>query len=673
MHLLDLPAEILLEILGHFDSLSSLHAFSSLCRSTYLLKHDASEQLYRQLCFNLGYTDVTSYGAATGTDTQWQGGWRTSHHDPELELQEVVARQNSLRKKHYIFCVRLWILLGELRTRRDMETHWKCLLTTPTWSCFLAIFIAKMRAGLDRSWRAGTPTFKSTPFERGGPPGGIHRFKLDPDFGLFLTSGVNGITDHFQLAGLNIAAGTAVFDVNGCVEWITPEPTTMYPHVEFSQGFLGTMSGERHVIWQRSDILTPAPKSAISKARRKFYKSRSKHMGFPGGPEFRPFAEVTVPGSLNATKMRDPYYLGSCNQRRALYRFNYHLGTMTTFDISRLWQTTGEDALSDSSITYVEILDRDHVVVAGRKSITLWHPERGCVALFPPVAPERNLISATDSEQVPSIHPRAHYRSNDKQPTWSAVHHDLRHGHLIATSMGQRGVTRSGKLIWIPKWKTLIEGTVEEVEDTTVVLAMVSDVTPSWSSVGGTDRKHENPTQNASIIQLSVENERAAFVTKDLATNTCALWLLNLRPFTSLEDFKNDPPIPICLLFPLPCPQPPARLEMTIDEIALPCCSEFWPIMESLVPGLFDESSQEGLWTRFQQIVDLAKETRPVDMRWETLNAEMLWKQPSRPDPASDRNVLREVEKQWASLLAVADGTMDSMLSVSFGTRFWWT
>ncbi|SGZ15457.1 BQ5605_C029g10673 [Microbotryum silenes-dioicae] len=622
MHLLCLPPEILLEIVGQFDSVLTLLAFANLCRSTYSFMHEASEQIYRQLCFKIGYTDVTSYGASSAIDTQWRGRWRMSHRDPGLELREALGRQNSRRKPIYLDCVRRWERF------------------------------AKMRFFLDRSWRLGELILTSTKIENGGPPGGIHRFKVDPDSGIYLTTGVNCRSLLLLMGDIVFPAliaaifnalmqpASAPFATTGSPNGsavnplrctLTSNSGTFTPR--FNQGYIGCMAGEQHIIWRRSDISTP--KAPISQARAKFLESRSIKIGGPSGREFRPFAEIAAPGSLNATKMRDPYFIGSSNQRRALYRFDYHRGTMSTLDLSRLWQTTGENALADSTITYVEILDRDHVVVAGRKSISIWHPDRGCVALFPPAAPASRVTI-----------PRAHYRSNAKAPTWTAVHHDLRHGHLIATSMGERGVTGSGKLIWIPNWKMLINGSPSEVEDATVVL-----------------------TTNAAIIQLSVENERALFVTQDFSTNICALWLLHLRPFTSIEDFKENPPVLMCLLFPLPCTQPPARIEMTIDEIMFPCCSEFMP-----PPGR--EAREDDLSSWYQRVLNLARGLKPVDMRWETLSAETLWKDPGKPNPASgspsnDRDALREVEKQWASVLSEADGTMDSMCSLSFGTDFW--
>ncbi|KAL8287629.1 hypothetical protein RQP46_003487 [Phenoliferia psychrophenolica] len=78
------------------------------------------------------------------------------------------------------------------------------------------------------------------------------------------------------------------------------------------------------------------------------------------------------------------------------------------------------------------------------------------------------------------------------------------------------------------------------------------------------------------IKQLSVENGRAVFVTKT-DYNQFGLWLLNLREFDDLEDFKGNPPTPICLVFPLPTYAAPSRVEMTSDCIFIGAHLPFSP------------------------------------------------------------------------------------------------
>lgn len=46
--------------------------------------------------------------------------------------------------------------------------------------------------------------------------------------------------------------------------------------------------------------------------------------------------------------------------------------------------------------------------------------------------------------------------------------------------------------------------------------------------------------QFAPVIQLSVENGRCAFVLQEGSMSS--LWLVNLKPFNSIEEFEKDPP-----------------------------------------------------------------------------------------------------------------------------------
>lgn len=104
-----------------------------------------------------------------------------------------------------------------------------------------------------------------------------------------------------------------------------------------------------------------------------------------------------------------------------------------------------------------------------------------------------------------------------------------------------------------------------------------------------------------------MENGRCAFITSGEG-HLNALWLLNLREFTSIADFAADPPTPvrlsplysasslapsltsalplpsllagaprsqICIAYPLPTLCPPSRLELTTDEMLLPSSSIF--------------------------------------------------------------------------------------------------
>lgn len=239
--------------------------------------------------------------------------------------------------------------------------------------------------------------------------------------------------------------------------------------------------GNRFLCWRRDEITYP-PSELSAEVIAAFTLRTTHHL--PNSPSYVPFAVIDSPGATNATKLRFPYHLGASSDDRKLYRFDLLAisslspdTALTTIDISSLWS---RDALADPAIYYVEILQQ-YCLVAGSRSITFWHPDRGCVGTFPPAF---SPSFALEDEFVPVEH---HYR-DERRLRWSAVHHDARggnrrgegdvgeiRGNLVAVSYGERGEEGSGKLMWTPKVGKLLEGaSAQEIARMTVVLQAVS-------------------------------------------------------------------------------------------------------------------------------------------------------------------------------------------------------
>jgi hypothetical protein len=249
--------------------------------------------------------------------------------------------------------------------------------------------------------------------------------------------------------------------------------------------------GNRFLCWRRDDITSPS--AELSAEVIAAFTLRTTHH-LPSSPGYTPFTVIDSPGATNATKLRFPYHLGASSDDRKLYRFDLLASyshspntALTTIDISSLWS---RDALADPAIYYVEILQQ-YCLVAGSRSITFWHPDRGCVSTFPPEFPPS---FAREDEFVPIEH---HYR-DERRLRWSAVHHDVRgggdgsgeggegevRGNLVAVTYGERGEEGSGKLMWTPRVGKVLEGaSAQEVARMTVVLQAVSRGRLSFESL----------------------------------------------------------------------------------------------------------------------------------------------------------------------------------------------
>lgn len=324
---------------------------------------------------------------------------------------------------------------------------------------------------------------------------------------------------------------------------------------------------------------------------------------------------------------------GASSQLSQLYRVDFTTGALETIDISPLLSTP----LFDAPVYYVELLD-DKVMIAGSLGVTFWTPRDGLIASFPP--------SATPGLRLRSGH---HYRDISTRPRFSAVHHDSRGAHLVATTFGPAGEHARGKIVWTCHLPTLFGGSSEAVSQRTVVLKTVR---------GGELRScrpnaHRPTSQSSAIIQLAVENGRVAFVTQD-HLHLCGLWLLNLRNFDDLEDFTRNPPKPICLAYPLPSTALPARVEMTSVEVILPASSHF---ASASPTGGHVEGRLRARLLRIQDLASSVGVVGPCDFAWESLEGEALsdvW-----GVPASQRSIMLEVEAAWSQLMHEEDVMID--------------
>ncbi|KAM0792296.1 hypothetical protein ACM66B_004985 [Microbotryomycetes sp. NB124-2] len=502
-------------------------------------------------------------GSAADATAITQGTALAVAFDPQ-ELQRAVEAQHSMRLRK----VDSWYDL--VRYRTTVDKNW------------LNMAHQRHKICLNLGERTVVPLHQ-----------GLFRFKLDPgnadDSAVIIASGLLG--------------GLLAFTLDGNCVWSNPEPAHLWPHVEASSGYLiqplghGQGAREDHfVVWSRHhdeetfldaedvDILTGHAFDAT----------------VPQIQRFMPIEWFSLPAEVRATKLRFPYHLSASVASRKLFRY-----TLTSeqepqqLDISRLWT---DESMQDSSIRYVEILD-DFALVAGSKAISIWDfgAEAGTdefVAMFPPIPPT-NLQNLWH-----------HYRVSDSQPMFSAVHHDRVGnvgGNLVAatsrshvSSSIDHGIN-GGSLLWAPRFDELL----------------------SFLRAGGTDIDNLCVVLRTDVLiaQLAVENGRCAFIGQ-VTGRTYGLWAFNLKPWTTLEDFKRDPPRPTCLSYPLPFLGDPARLEMTSDEIYVQASNVDFDLVTS------QAESYQG------------------DFTWESMSGESLsavWK-------TCDSSLLHDVDEDWQSI-----------------------
>ena len=284
----------------------------------------------------------------------------------------------------------------------------------------------------------------------------------------------------------------------------------MFPHVEMSTDyFVQAASLPTRTLFQvfapagAPDLGAPTPSAADQ-----------RHFAAHNGSAYEPCALASVPDNISATKLRWPYLLCAGETAQALVRVNLVTGEQVVVSTADL-----HGSLADPFVDYVDLL-YDWALVAGLRGITMWRVGSSAApVLFPPENPSP-LPAGGDALA-------GHYRST-AQPVFNAVHHDTSR-HLVAISHGVMGIDDGGKLLWTPDWRRYVAATDVERGEITVVLQM-SDV---------------------DIIQLSVENARAAFVTRD-RWGCYGLWLVCLRDFKDLDDFRRAPPRPVSLVLTLP-------------------------------------------------------------------------------------------------------------------------
>ncbi|BGP22664.1 proteophosphoglycan ppg4 [Rhodotorula toruloides] len=431
---------------------------------------------------------------------------------------------------------------------------------------------ARFRYTIHRNWLIGRAHTRLLKPEM--PQGArFWRFKLDSKPGFIVVSGLMG--------------GTFAFKGDGTLAWSIGFPRTPYPHVELSNGFLPVnWFHDNYVILRRDDITPVNPVPTSLTVPPQDLASMMTRVPNEHGYQLDGFGSFE---GCRATKLRYPTFLAADRYANVVFYYDIPNRMPSILHLPSF--------ISDEHVVrYVEI-DDGLIFIAGLHSITIWRlPEvvppkevvtlpRSARIVWPPNPPQDQLALA-------SVLPESHYRG--EQINWSAVHHDGCGRHLVATSEDS-GASGLGRVLWTTDYRhVLFSGDEDLVEQKTAVLV----------------------TDDASVIQLAVENDRAVFLTAVHGMGT-ALWLLNLRDFDDLADFSRDPPRPICLAWPLPTTFEPSRVEMTSNEIYVPVLAHF------LTP---DGSAHH------RQIYDAYERCRnalppgkmPIAWRWQKLDGQTL-------------------------------------------------
>ncbi|GAA5925779.1 hypothetical protein JCM1841_006314 [Sporobolomyces salmonicolor] len=498
--------------------------------------------------------------------------------------------------------------------------------TVDCWSSY-----ARLRWAIDCSWRHGRATWCPVTLDvddavRAGLEA-VHlfwRFKLDTIAGLIVVTGLLG--------------GYYAFDMSGKLAWSCRLPAAPFPHVELSSSHLSmSISGRTWIIWRYTSSPPPASfaKDMFEQLRPHFRLHNGREVGYV------PHAVLSADRTCSATKLRYPILLATSDDASTAYHWNITDSSLHTLDTSRFTQELHEDRAS-----YVE-LDGVNTFIAGHRSITVWKNQEhasdaGRVTTWPPAPPP-------DYRLLQPLTPEPHYRDRRDQQ-WSAVHHDGRGRHLVAISERGRedGIAR---LMWTVDYdSTIWSEDREEIEQKTLVLV----------------------TNDADLVQLAVENDRAVFVAAHRKVGN-SLWLLNLRTHKGLSDFARDPPRPICLAYPLPTVMPPSRVEMTSTEIFVPSSSRLYP---PSVPDRSDPAYPLAAAFRAclvpggaQTTVSDPPSVAPLSFKWQTLDGQTL-KNYEDESIKQDSDELRQMERNWRRVCRLEgdlpNGGSDSLLSLSF-------
>ncbi|GAA5894561.1 hypothetical protein JCM5296_005131 [Sporobolomyces johnsonii] len=495
-----------------------------------------------------------------------------------------------------------------------------------SWSSY-----ARLRWAIDRNWRHGRATWRpvialdfAEAIRAGLPPiRRFWRFKLDTAAGLIVVTGLLG--------------GYYAFDKSGKLAWSCRLPATHNPHVELSSSHLSmAITGGFWIIWRYTSSPPPAsfPQDMLTQLTPHFHLHNGHEVGYV------PHAILTADLTCAATKLRYPTLLATSTDASIAYHWNITDSSLHMLDTSEFTRKFGEDHVS-----YVE-LDGVNTFIAGHHSITIWKnhehaPHARRVTTWPPAPPPNYRL-------LEPLFPEPHYRDMGKNPRWSAVHHDGRGRHLVAISQ-RSWKDEIARLMWTVDYdSTIWSEDREEVEQKTLVLV----------------------TEDADLVQLAVENDRAVFVADHPQLGN-SLWLLNLRTHNGLSDFVRDPPRPICLAYPLPSLLPPSRVEMTSTEIFVPAWSRLYP------PALPDPSDPTyRLAAAFRACVVPGAQTTvsdppsvaPVRFKWQTLDGQTLKNyedESIKPDTEEFRQMAINWRRVCRQVEFPSEGS-DSLLSLSF-------
>ncbi|GAA5874249.1 hypothetical protein JCM8547_007804 [Rhodosporidiobolus lusitaniae] len=563
-----LPSELLALIFFSLDfpSLAVIQRAHSTFRSVYLQYRN---HLYRAMSIRLGIADAKTGGSA---DALKDGGrWAEVPLHEEIdpkELEEVFKSQGSLEA------------FNEVKT----------------WEEF-----ARIRYTTDQNWLHGHAHGSLVELEQPGDAAEeeqlLWRFKLDTTSKHIIATGLTG--------------GLLAYTPDGRLAWEARLPPSAYPHVELSEGRISIALGNAFLILRRSDVPSPTASNLpdiITTQLNNIIRTSEGHSFSTVLDEI-----LVPPGVCTATKLRWPFLLAVAPDASTITRWNLLDRTMCSHALPAF---AGE--LNEGPVHYVE-LDSKNLIIAGTKSITFWRdlsflgvplasrapaPIQATPAYrtWPPLAPPEDALVGLLSDRVDNYRVPSNRLSGFR---WEAVHHDNRDKHLVAISSRSDGDERS-RLMWTVDYQEAIWGDDQEkLEQKTVVLV----------------------TEDADLLQLAVENDRAVFIASQAAG--CSLWMLNLRSFENHVDFSQDPPKPICLTPFLPLLQSPSRVEITSTEIVLPALSD-------LYPPRFTLNDQNHFYTRpdslpslfkacFSAVPAIKEEGKlPFAFRWETLDGQTL-------------------------------------------------
>ncbi|CAH7684740.1 expressed protein [Phakopsora pachyrhizi] len=365
---------------------------------------------------------------------------------------------------------------------------------------------AQVKHRIDKQWRTGISCFDSAVMVT--PPfSPIWRWKFDPDMEYWaMTSQRGGLTvvSSFNLPNL------------------TQELHRVYSHLESSGPFLVTTnSRNQFLVWKRQDeaFKSECPRQSTETGFefRDLKDDRGSVIGwetFNCSPMFKLFWTLEMPQATYCFKARAPYLVAGSLGAQEVYVWNLETGKIVEqYDVSER---------PSVGMFYIE-LDDSHIFLGGSHSISVYNRHNRKLIYQIADSLHRSTVSVGPSE-------------------WVAVHHDVRGGHLLALS-------RSGLLFWTPRYKKLLRGGCG---------------VPNGNK--GSDSVIMNLGQHgAEGHNLCVENGRAVVSVVSGWVGGAPLemlFLLNLRAWTDLEDFRRDPPRLVVLFKVVPSFQLTSRIEM---------------------------------------------------------------------------------------------------------------